>query len=231
VKAPVDRRAGRFRAGSDRELRHGSRAEADETTLLVRLRDGDEDAFNQIVDRYYPLTLHVARSYVRTPSVAEEVAQEAWMGVIEGLHRFEGRSSLKNWIVRITVNKARTRGVREARSVPFSALVSEDGEGIDPNRFRAAADPFPGHWTTYPQTWRVLPDEAIGMNETLSVVQSAIDALPEMQRLVVTLRDIEGWGSAEVATALGLTDANERVLLHRARTKVRAVLERHLADE
>ena len=115
--------------------------------------------------------------------------------------------------------------------MPFSSLVSEEDDGLDPSRFRGPGDAFPGHWTSYPRTWRSLPDEATAMHETLSVVREAIGALPEMQRLVLILRDIDGWRSAEIATALGLTDANERVLLHRARTKVRAVLERHLADE
>ena len=233
MNAPVDRRARRSGPGlrARRERSKGRQADDDDAALLARLRDGEEAAFNELVDRYYALTLHVARSYVRSPSVAEEVVQDAWIGVIEGLHRFEGRSSLKNWIVRIAVNKARTRGAREARSVPFSALVTDDDDGIDPSRFRGPGDAFPGHWTSYPRTWRSLPDEATAMHETLSVVQEAIEALPEMQRLVLTLRDIDGWGSAEIATALGLTDANERVLLHRARTKVRAVLEKHLADE
>jgi RNA polymerase sigma-70 factor (ECF subfamily) len=233
MKAPVDRRG----QGSDGALRFdgepSSRAQANEgeAELLMRLRDGDEAAFNLLFDRYHALTVRVARSYVRSQSVAEEVAQDAWIGVIEGLRQFEGRSSLKNWIVRIAVNKARTRGVREARSLPFSALVREDDDGIDLGRFRGPGDAFPGHWTSYPRTWRSLPEEATAMHETLSVVQKAIEALPERQRLVLILRDIDGWESAEVATALELTDANERVLLHRARTKVRAVLERHLADE
>jgi RNA polymerase sigma-70 factor, ECF subfamily len=203
----------------------------DDEALLARIRDGDETAFNQLVDRYYPLTLHLARSYVRTQSVAEEVVQDAWIGVIEGLHRFEGRSSLKNWIAQIAINKARTRGAREARSLPFSSLANEDDDGIDPTLFRKPGDAFAGHWISYPPTWRSLPDEATVMHETLGVVRDAIEALPEMQRLVLTLRDIEGWGSAEIATVLELTESNERVLLHRARTNVRAILERHLADE
>ena len=205
--------------------------DAEELTLLARLREGDEAAFTLLVDRYYALTLRVARTYVRSQSVAEEVAQEAWIGVIKGLRRFEGRSSLKSWIMRIVANQARTRAVREARSVPFSALAGEEDDGIDPGRFRGADDPFPGHWTSYPRSWPELPDEATVTRETLAVVQEAIEGLPEKQRLVITLRDIEGWDSAETAAALDLTETNQRVLLHRARSKVRAAVERHFADE
>jgi RNA polymerase sigma-70 factor, ECF subfamily len=232
VSTAVDRAARPSRAGPGPGggASHGIATGDDDAALLPRLRVGDEAAFNQLVDRYYALTLHVVRPYVRTESVAEEVVQEAWIGVIQGLRRFEGRSSLKNWIVRIAINKARTRGAREARSVPFSSQVHADDDGIDPTFFRGPGDAFPGHWTSYPRTWRSLPDEATVMRETLSVVQEAIEALPTMQRLVLTLRDVEGWESAEIATTLGLTGSNERILLHRGRTKVRAVLERRLAD-
>ncbi|HZA39972.1 MAG TPA: sigma-70 family RNA polymerase sigma factor, partial [Actinomycetota bacterium] len=184
-----------------------------------------------LVDRYHALTVRVARAYVRSHEVAEEVAQEAWIGVIQGLPRFEGRSTLKTWILRIVANRARTRAAREARSVPFSALGSEEEDGIDSSRFRGPHDPFPGHWTSYPRTWPALPEEASATRETLSVVQEAIEALPEKQRLVITLRDIEGWDAADTAAALDLTDTNQRVLLHRARSRVRAALERHLADD
>ena len=205
--------------------------DAEELTLLARLREGDEAAFTLLVDRYHALTVRVARAYVRSHEVAEEVAQEAWIGVIQGLPRFEGRSTLKTWILRIVANRARTRAAREARSVPFSALGSEEEDGIDSSRFRGPHDPFPGHWTSYPRTWPALPEEASATRETLSVVQEAIEALPEKQRLVITLRDIEGWDAADTAAALDLTDTNQRVLLHRARSRVRAALERHLADD
>jgi RNA polymerase sigma-70 factor (ECF subfamily) len=232
VRTAVDRAARSSSAGPGPGggASHGVATGDDDAALLTRLRDGDEAAFNQLVDRYYALTLHVVRSYVRTESVAEEVVQDAWIGVIQGLQRFEGRSSLKNWIVRIAINKARTRGAREARSLPFSSQVHADDDGIDPSVFRGPDDAFPGHWTSYPRTWRSLPDEATVMHETLSVVREAIEALPAMQRLVLTLRDVEGWESGEIATTLGLTNSNERILLHRGRTKVRAVLERHLTD-
>jgi RNA polymerase sigma-70 factor (ECF subfamily) len=207
-------------------------AVVEDMTFVYLLRDGDEAAFEQLVDRYYGLTLRVARSYVRSQALAEEVAQEAWIGIIKGLQRFEGRSSLKTWIVRIVMNIAnniRARAVRESRSVPFSELSDDDG--IDRTRFRGVEDPYPGHWTSPPRTWRVLPDEATSMRETLEVVRDVVEALPEKQRLVFTLRDIEGWDTADIAQALDVSDNNQRVLLHRARTKVRAVLEGHLADE
>lgn len=230
MRASVDIGSGTC-LGPEGEPAVSAGTEEHEAAFLTHLQDGDEAAFNQLVDRYYTLTLNVARSYVRSQSVAEEVAQEAWIGVIRGLHRFEGRSSLKNWIVRIVVNIARTLAAREARSLPFSALAGEDDDGIDPSRFRDAGDPLPGHWTSFPRTWPDLPDEAATTQETLAFIEHAIEALPEMQRLVITLRDIHAWDSAEIAAELGLTDSNERVLLHRARTKVRAALETHLSDE
>src|ERR671919_1148879 len=194
--------------------------------LVYLSRDGDEAAFEQLVDRYYGLTLRVARTYVGSHALAEEVAQEAWIGIIKGLQRFEGRSSLKTWIMRIVMNianNARARAIRESRSVPFSELSDDDG--IDRTRFRGVEDPYPGHWTSPPRTWRVLPDEATSMRETLEVVRDVVEALPEKQRLVFTLRDIEGWDTADIAQALDVSDNNQRVLLHRARTKVRAALE------
>src|SRR5919106_2764121 len=154
---------------------------AEDMTLVYLLRDGDDAAFEQLVDRYYGLTLRVARSYVRSQALAEEVAQEAWIGIIKGLPRFEGRSSLKTWIMRIVMNIAnniRARAVRESRSVPFSEL-SDDDDGIDRTRFRGVEDPYPGHWTSPPRTWRASPDEATSMRETLEVVRDVVEALPE----------------------------------------------------
>jgi RNA polymerase sigma-70 factor (ECF subfamily) len=205
---------------------------AEDLAFISLLRDGDDAAFEQLVDRYYGLTLRVARTYVRSQALAEEVAQEAWIGIIKGLQRFEGRSSLKTWMVRIVMNIAnniRARTVRESRSIPFSELSDDDG--IERTRFRGVDDPYPGHWTSPPRTWRALPDEATSMRETLEVVREVVEALPEKQRLVFTLRDIEGWDTADIAQALDVSDTNQRVLLHRARTKVRAALEGHLADE
>jgi RNA polymerase sigma-70 factor (ECF subfamily) len=191
--------------------------------LLARLRAGDEAAFMTLVDRYGALMLRVALMHVRSRAVADEVVQEAWLGVIRGLDRFEGRSSLKTWILRIVANLARTRGVREQRSVPLSAL--EDEPSVDPGRFRPPDDRYPGGWAVPPHAWARLPEESLVAEETLRLVREAIDRLPARQQEVITLRDVEGWDSDEVCAALDLTEGNQRVLLHRARSKVREELE------
>jgi RNA polymerase sigma-70 factor, ECF subfamily len=206
-------------------------AVSDETELVARLRAGDERVFESLVREYYPTMLAVARTYVRTRAVAEEVVQEAWVGVLRGLDRFEGRSSLKTWVTRIVVNTAKTRGVREARSVPFSALAPEGEEAsVHAERFRETGDGFPGHWQAYPADWGLVPEERLLGRETLEVAMRAIEELPPAQRTVITLRDLEGWDSEEVCDALDVSAVNQRVLLHRARSRVRAALESHLDD-
>ena len=203
----------------------------EEARLIARLRAGDERAFETLVETYHGTMLGVARSYVKTRAVAEEVVQDAWLGVLKGLERFEGRSSLKTWILRILVNTAMTRGGREARSIPFSSLAPEGEEAaVEPERFRGADGAFPGHWAGYPQDWSTLPEEALAGRETLAVIRGAIEELPPAQRHVITLRDIQGWSSEEVCDALEVSEGNQRVLLHRARSRVRAALERQLAD-
>jgi len=205
------------------------RTAAEETELLARLRAGDERAFEALVERHYPTMLAVARHYVKTRAVAEEVVQDAWLGVLKGIDRFEGRSSLRTWILRILVNTAKTRGVREARSVPFASLAPQGDEpAVEPERFRSADDPFPGHWRAYPANWQRLPEEALAERETLDVVLTTIHQLPSPQRIVITMRDIQGCDSEEVCEALDVSEGNQRVLLHRARSKVRSALERHL---
>jgi RNA polymerase sigma-70 factor, ECF subfamily len=175
--------------------------------------------------------LAVARGYVRGTAVAEEVVQEAWLGVLRGLDRFEERSSLKTWILRIVANTAMTRGVREARSVPFSALGDGDDEpAVDPDRFQGPDGSYPGHWAAgaAPSDWTQLPEDVLSARETFAVVTAAVAELPEAQRTVIALRDIHGYSSEEVCEALDVTAGNQRVLLHRARSHVRAALERHL---
>jgi RNA polymerase sigma-70 factor (ECF subfamily) len=199
--------------------------------LLARVRDGDAAAFESLVERYHRPMLTVARAYVRGAAVAEEVVQDAWVGVLRGLDRFEERSSLKTWILRIVANTAMTRGVREARSVPFSALGAGDDEpAVDPDRFSGPGDPYPGHWlaNAAPSDWSQLPEDVLERRETISVVTSAVAELPEAQRTVIALRDIHGYSSDEVCDALDVTAGNQRVLLHRARSHVRRALERHL---
>jgi RNA polymerase sigma-70 factor (ECF subfamily) len=202
-------------------------AAADEAGLLARLRAGDEDAFEALVARHYGTMLAVAQTYVKGRATAEEVVQETWLAVIQGLDRFEGRASLKTWILSILVNKAKTRGVREARSVPFAALGGEDdAPAVAPERFRGPDDAFPGHWRAYPGNWSA--DTVVGDRETIRAAMGAIAALPPVQQTVIRMRDVEGYSSEEVCAALDVSEANQRVLLHRARSRVRAVLEEHL---
>ena len=205
------------------------RLDADETALVARLRAGDESAFDDVVTRFYPAMIAVARGYVRSQAVAEEVVQEAWVGVLKGLDRFEGRSSLRTWVLRIVANTAQTRAMREARMVPMSELAGEGDEPtVDPDRFRGAGDPFPGHWWSSPTDWRTAPDSKLLSEETLGVVKSAIEELPALQRTVITMRDVVGCDSGEVCRTLDISEGNQRVLLHRARARLRTALERHL---
>jgi RNA polymerase sigma-70 factor (ECF subfamily) len=203
---------------------------SDDADLLAALRRGDEAAFAWLLDHYDQPLRRLARSFEATPAAADEVVQETWLAVIEGIYRFEGRSSLKTWIYRILVNKARTRGVRDKRSVAFAGL-GEDGLGptFPADRFLPADHPeWPGHWATPPPPWEELPAARLEAKETLQQIYAAIQALPQPHRQVITLRDVEGWSSEEVATLLDLTPANQRVILHRARARVRATLETYL---
>jgi RNA polymerase sigma-70 factor, ECF subfamily len=201
--------------------------------LLERLRAGDEDAFMTLVDKYGPLMLRIALTHVRTRAIAEDVVQEAWLGVLQGLNRFEGRSSLKTWILRIVANIARTRGEREARSIPLSSLAPDTGEdepSVAAEHFFGGDHPmYPGGWAVAPHSWAQLPEERLLARETLAQVQASIAKLPPRQQEVIELRDVEGWDPEEVARALDVTPGNQRVLLHRARSKVRADLERYFA--
>jgi RNA polymerase sigma-70 factor (ECF subfamily) len=171
--------------------------------------------------------LRVAEMYVSSRAVAEDVVQEAWVGVLRGIGRFEGRSSLKTWLYRIVANTAKTRGVRESRSVPFSSLGDGGDEGtVDPDRFIGSGERFPGHWAVPPQAWA--PESRLLADEALEVVERAIEMLPPAQRAVITMRDVQGFTSEEVCNALDLTETNQRVLLHRARAKVRSALEEYM---
>jgi RNA polymerase sigma-70 factor, ECF subfamily len=202
---------------------------AGERELLESLRHGDERAFARLVDGYGAAMLRVARLYCRDRAVAEEVVQEAWLGVLRGIGRFEGRSSLRTWLFRIVANVAKTRAVREARSVPFSALagLEDEGPSVDADRFRGPEDKWEGHWATPPVDWE-RPDERLLAAEARAVIAKAIDALPDGQRLVISLRDVEGWSAEEVCNVLELSETNQRVLLHRARTKVRQALDEYM---
>jgi RNA polymerase sigma-70 factor (ECF subfamily) len=200
-----------------------------EQLLVQSLKAGDESAFASLVDEYSAALLGVAMGYVGSRAVAEEVVQETWLGVINGLDRFEGRSSLKTWIFKILTNTAGTRGQRERRMVPFSSLGGdrEDDDAVDPDRFFPPDDPrYPNHWSAGPTAWET-PEDGLLSGETRGVILKAIEALPPSQRAVVTLRDVEGWPPEEVCDALELSEGNQRVLLHRGRTKVRMALERY----
>jgi len=203
----------------------------EDTRVVDALRAGDEKAFLALVQALNAPMLRVASVYVSSRGVAEEVVQEAWLGVLNGLPRFEGRSSLRRWIFGIVTNCAKSRGVREARSTPCSDLGpqgDEDEPAVDPGRFLPADHPrWPGHWSAPPTAWA---DEQVQSKESLAVVEAAIGRLPVNQREVITLRDVLGWTSEEVCESLGLSEGNQRVLLHRARSKVRAELEKHFGE-
>jgi RNA polymerase sigma-70 factor (ECF subfamily) len=202
----------------------------DEQALVDGLRAGDEKAFAALLDRYYAPMLRVARDYVSTREAAEDVVQETWLGVIRGIDRFEGRSSLKTWLFRILVNRAKTRGERESRTVPFSSLDTGEAEpAVDPDRFIGPGHRWSGFWAV-PPTRANPPEEGVLAAEAVGVLQPVIDDLPPNQRLVITLRDIEGFSAPEVCDLLGISDANQRVLLHRARSRARAAYERYLDE-
>ncbi|MFY9577945.1 MAG: sigma-70 family RNA polymerase sigma factor [Gaiellaceae bacterium] len=201
----------------------------EERRLVDALRAGDEAAFTTLVQEYGPAMLRVARMFVSSRAVAEEVVQEAWVGVLKGIGRFEGRSSLKTWIFRILTNTAKTRALREGRSVPFSSLAGEGEEGaVDVDRFLGDDTRFPGHWAAPPQRWEAAPEGRLLAAETLEVLEREIAKLPPNQAVVVTMRDVEGFDAGEVCNALDISETNQRVLLHRARTKLRRALEEYM---
>jgi RNA polymerase sigma-70 factor (ECF subfamily) len=202
-----------------------SPAPDEDAPLLDALRAGDEQAFAALVDRYGPSLLRLARLHVSSRAVAEEVVQETWLAVLTGIERFEGRSSLKTWLFRILTNKAKTRGQREGRTLPFSSFASdgdEDQTAVAVERFARG-----GAWATPP---RGVPEERLLAAEARARVEQAISALPANQRAVITLRDVEGLSAEEACNVLDLSETNQRVLLHRARAKVRSALERYLED-
>jgi RNA polymerase sigma-70 factor, ECF subfamily len=204
-----------------------------ESVLLARLRAGDEVAFREVVKRHDRAMRRIALCFVQTPSVADEVAQETWLAVIRGLAGFEGRCSLKTWIFRILVNRAKSRGARERRITPFSSLVEQEPDQcatVDPARFLPAGTVFDGYWAVSPSPFFELPEERLLARETMELVAQAIDALPAAQQQVIRLRDIEGWDAEEVCENLGISAGNQRVLLHRARAAVRAALEEHFVE-
>jgi RNA polymerase sigma-70 factor (ECF subfamily) len=203
----------------------------DDAALAAALRAGDDEAFVWLVDRYDASLRRLARTYVSTDAVADEVVGETWLAVVKGIDGFEGRSSVSTWLYRILANVARSRGVREQRTIPFSSAagaMEEDGPAVAPERFQRSG-PGAGMWSAPPTPWDDEPEERLTALETLSVIEAAIDTLPPAQREVITMRDVDGWSADEVCNALGVTETNQRVLLHRARAKVRRALEQHFA--
>ncbi|MDQ2982519.1 MAG: sigma-70 family RNA polymerase sigma factor [Actinomycetota bacterium] len=204
----------------------------EDAQVVEALRAGDEATFERLTREYNPSLLRVAQIYVSSRAVAEEVVQDTWIGVLNGIDRFEGRSSLKTWIFRILTNIAKTRAQREGRTLPFSALQRPElvqEPALGPERFRDPEDPrWPGHWASPPQRWG--PEERVLGNEAQQLIAEAIETLPASQRAVISLRDIEGWSSEEVRNALDLSETNQRVLLHRARSKVRRALEDYFTE-
>ncbi len=207
----------------------------EDAAFLQALRNGDETAFAALVDRYHAPLLRLAMAFVSSKAVAEEVVQETWIGVLEGLGRFEGRSSLKTWIFRILTNQAKTRGVRESRSVPFSSLGRDEDDrsepSVDPSRFQASGY-WVDHWASPPNSWdEETPERLLLSKECGQRMEKAIEVLPPAQRQVLVLRDVEGLNSEEVCNVMGISETNQRVLLHRARSRVRRALERYLEGD
>src|SRR5919205_1849520 len=199
------------------------RAVDPDAALLAALRAGDEDASATLVMRYHASLKRVARAYVSTDAVAEEVVQETWLAVIAGLERFEQRASLKTWVFHILANQAKTRGARERRTVPFASLAraDEDERVVPAERFQRENDAWPGHWASPPRPWAD-PERRLASLEAREHLRAAIAALPVTQQAVITLRDVEGLEAQEVCELLNLSAGNQRVLLHRARGRVRA---------
>ena len=210
-----------------------SAAYREDAALVERLRNRDEASFLELVRRHHGALVRLAQSFVNNRAIAEEVAQDTWVAVLQGVERFEGRSSLKTWLFQILINRAKTRGVREARSVSFSALNDmNSGHGyssVDPSRFLSSDDSeHPGGWACQPQQWDMTPEQLLLSQECRIFIEQAIASLPELQKEVITLRDVQGWDNDEICVVLGISETNCRVLLHRARSRMRQDLENYL---
>lgn len=205
---------------------------SDDSSIVAALRAGDQETFRNVVARFNPGLVRLARTYV-SAELADEVVQETWIAVVRNIDTFEERSSLSTWIYRILLNKVRTLAKREAKIVPFAAM-GHTGDGnhpaVDPERMLHPTD-GPGHWANTPPRWENLPAERLESREVLDMIIAAIAALPAAQREVIELRDIQGRSAEEVCNTLGISSVNQRVLLHRARVAVRAMLEEYLTDE
>ena len=203
----------------------------DETALIAALREGDEAVFAQLVDQHTPSMLRVARGYVPSREIAEEVVQDTWIALVKGISNFEGRSSLRTWLFAVMINIAKARGLRERRDAD-AAIAAYTGGTVDPARFRGGQDPYPGHWRPdeVPAPFPDTPEGSVLGEELVAVARRELDKLPDRQRMVVTLRDMLGFDSSEVCELLEISVANQRVLLHRGRAAVRQVLEDYLRE-
>jgi RNA polymerase sigma-70 factor (ECF subfamily) len=207
------------------------RAMRPDAEVVAALRAGDEDTFAALVDEMNGPMIRVAQGYVGTRAGAEEVVQDTWLAVLQGVERFEGRSSLRTWIFRILMNRAMSQFGRERRSVPFSSLGPEDeGPSVDPDRFFPPSHLAAGGWSDPPRGWDEIPEQVVLSGETMAVIRDALAQLPDRQRAVMALRDLQHLSSAEACDVLEISEANQRVLLHRARTKVRRALEKHFDE-
>jgi RNA polymerase sigma-70 factor (ECF subfamily) len=206
----------------------------EEAALIAGLRRRDESSFLDLVQRYHLSLVRLAQTFVPSQAIAEEVAQETWLGVLQGIDRFQERSSLKTWIFQILVNRAKTRGQREARTISFSSIDLEPdtcGPSVDPSRFAGPDSEHPDHWFVAPQPWNLTPEQALLSQECQGHIEQAIAGLPLIQREVITMRDVQGWSSEEVCNILGVSETNCRVLLHRARSRVRRAMEEYLGAD
>jgi RNA polymerase sigma-70 factor (ECF subfamily) len=197
--------------------------------VLTALRAGDERTFRELFARHYPGMKRVARGFVSSDAVAEDVVQETWLAVVAGIERFEGRSALTTWIFSILINQAKIHSTRERRAMPFSSIAADSAREstVDPDRFQKDDEAWPGHWATPPRPWE-MPERRLLSLEARERLKHALDQLPERQRLIVGLRDVDGFSAEEVCDRLRLTQENQRVLLHRGRSRLRTVLEEYL---
>lgn len=204
-------------------------ATVDDRRIIAGLRAGDEATFVELVDKYRGSLVRVAMRYVPSRAVAEEVVQDTWIAVIEGVDRFEGRSTLKTWLYRILIYQSRARGERERRTTPMSALVDDDSTpSVPAERFRGSDALWAGHWAAPPRRWDGDAEDRLLAGEARALIDAVIAEMPSTQREVIVLRDLSHFSSAEVCDLLEVTESNQRVLLHRARSRVRAALEQYL---
>jgi RNA polymerase sigma-70 factor (ECF subfamily) len=209
----------------------GAPAPLSDAQIVAALRAGDELTFREMFRRSYPMMKRVARSYVASDAVAEEIVQDTWMAIVTGIERFEGRSALGTWMFSILTNQARTHSARERRALPLSCAAPADADepAVDPDRFQTDDEAWPGHWATPPRPWQK-PERRLLSLEAREQLKDALARLPERQRLIVVLRDVEGRSAEEVCGLLELSQENQRVLLHRGRSRLRAFLEGYIGE-